>query len=215
MLSLRGILSNLKEFATWNNLEEERGREDEYQAASDTSNWWTLWAIFSGPAKESILPHSYFSDQRQSFMLSLTDKGPGEQREKFGIYTYKKHRKEQPEVRMESWDGWVRTNSTHGSWQEPHIFVFRHCRYFCSSEASIVHFSLQNFIVAFYFKCNQIGAPRWLSWLNVQLPKVMISWFVSLSPTSGSEPTAWSLLGILSLPLCLSLPHSSSLSLSK
>ena len=39
MLSLRGILSNLKEFATWNNLEEERGREDEYQVASDTSNW--------------------------------------------------------------------------------------------------------------------------------------------------------------------------------
>ena len=42
----------------------------------------------------------------------------------------------------------------------------------------------------------------------------MISWFMRLSPTSGSALTVWSLLGILSLPLS-PLPHLCSLSLSK
>ena len=38
------------------------------------------------------------------------------------------------------------------------------------------------------------------------LAQVMISRFVSLSPTSGSVLTAWSLLEILSLPLFLPTP---------
>ena len=47
--------------------------------------------------------------------------------------------------------------------------------------------------------------------------RVMISQFVSLSPTSGSVLTAqsWKLLQILCLPLSLHLPHSCSVSLSK
>ena len=51
--------------------------------------------------------------------------------------------------------------------------------------------------------------------------QVMISQFVGLSPMWGSALTAWSLLGIFSLPLSLTLPHLSacacslSLSLSK
>ena len=49
--------------------------------------------------------------------------------------------------------------------------------------------------------------------------QVMISQFVSSSPTSGSALTAWNLLGILSLPLSLSAPplltHTHSLSLSQ
>ena len=43
--------------------------------------------------------------------------------------------------------------------------------------------------------------------------QVMILWFMSLSPTSGSTLTAWSLPGILSLPL--SLPFLCSLCVSK
>ena len=61
----------------------------------------------------------------------------------------------------------------------------------------------------------QPGAPRWLSRLSVQLlvpTQVMISWYVGSSSMLASVPTAWSLLGILSLPLFLTLPHSSSLS---
>ena len=45
------------------------------------------------------------------------------------------------------------------------------------------------------------GAPGWLHQLNIQLliwVQVMISHFRSLSPTSGSSLTVWSLLGILS-----------------
>ena len=48
------------------------------------------------------------------------------------------------------------------------------------------------------------GSPGWLSWLSDQLltyAQVMISWFMSSSPELGSVLTAWSLLGILSLPL--------------
>ena len=54
-----------------------------------------------------------------------------------------------------------------------------------------------------------LGATGWLSQLSVQLlisAQVMILWFVSSSPASGSSPTAQSLLGILSLPLSLPLP---------
>ena len=53
------------------------------------------------------------------------------------------------------------------------------------------------------------GAPGWLSWLSVQLlisAQVMISRFVSSSPTLGSVLTVQSLLGILALPFCPSPP---------
>ena len=54
-----------------------------------------------------------------------------------------------------------------------------------------------------------MGASGWLSQLGVQLlisAQVMISQFVGPNPGLGSAPTAWSQLGILSLPLlCLSL----------
>ena len=43
---------------------------------------------------------------------------------------------------------------------------------------------------------------------------VMISRLIRICPTSGSALTAQSLLGILSLPLFLSFPHSDSLSFS-
>ena len=57
------------------------------------------------------------------------------------------------------------------------------------------------------------GAPGCLSQLNVYLlilPQVMTSQFVGSSPMLGSVLEAWSPLGILSLPLSLSLllPHS-------
>ena len=60
------------------------------------------------------------------------------------------------------------------------------------------------------------GAPGWLSPLSFQLlilAQVMISWFTSLSPTSGSVLAAWSLLGILCFPLSAP-PYSHVLSLS-
>nr|XP_060485931.1 MICOS complex subunit MIC13 isoform X2 [Panthera onca] len=41
------------------------------------------------------------------------------------------------------------------------------------------------------------------SWNSAQ---VTISWFVSSSPTSGFTLTEWSLLGMLTLSFCLSLP---------
>ena len=44
--------------------------------------------------------------------------------------------------------------------------------------------------------------------------QVIISWFVSLSPTSDSALTVWSLIEILSLPLSLPFPHLHSLYLS-
>ena len=50
--------------------------------------------------------------------------------------------------------------------------------------------------------------PRWLSQLSVRLlvsAQVMISWFGSWSPTSGSVLTVRSLLGILSRLLTCSL----------
>ena len=53
------------------------------------------------------------------------------------------------------------------------------------------------------------GAPKWLNLLSVQhllSTQVMISWSVRSSPSSGSVQTAWSLFGILSLPLSLTPP---------
>ena len=61
-----------------------------------------------------------------------------------------------------------------------------------------------------------IGVPGRLSWLSAQLlisAQVMISRFMSSSPTWGSALREWSLLGILSLPL--SLPPLHTLSLNK
>ena len=59
-------------------------------------------------------------------------------------------------------------------------------------------------LAPFYSKRCLLGVPGWLSLLSIGLliwAQVMISWFSSLSPTSGSMLTAHSLLGILSLPL--------------
>ena len=66
------------------------------------------------------------------------------------------------------------------------------------------------------FKGRAGGAPEWLSLLSVRLSvsaQVMISWFVSSSPTLGSALTGRSLLGILSL--CPSPVHSLCLSQNK
>ena len=69
-----------------------------------------------------------------------------------------------------------------------------------------------------------LGVPGWLSWLSIWLlisAQVMISWFVSSSPKTGSALTVQSLLGILSpslsapLLLVLSLMHSPSLKINK
>ena len=64
-------------------------------------------------------------------------------------------------------------------------------------------------------KKSFLGAPGWLKWLSVGLlvlAPVMISQFVSSSPTSGSALTVGSLPGILSplpsLPLPSLLSHS-------
>ena len=56
--------------------------------------------------------------------------------------------------------------------------------------------------------CLVTGAPGCLSRLGIWflvLAQIMISWFLSLSPASGSVLTVWSLLGILCLCLSLSL----------
>ena len=55
------------------------------------------------------------------------------------------------------------------------------------------------------------GVPGWPSWLSiwlVVLAQVVISQFMRLNPLPGSALTAQSLLGILSLPRSLPLPHS-------
>ena len=43
--------------------------------------------------------------------------------------------------------------------------------------------------------------------LTLDLTQVVISQFLGLSPASSSVLKAWGLLGILSLPLSLPLPH--------
>ena len=55
-------------------------------------------------------------------------------------------------------------------------------------------------------KAGKEEVPGWLSQLSVGLlvsARVMVSWFVSSSPTLGSMLTVWSLLGTLSFPLSL------------
>ena len=69
------------------------------------------------------------------------------------------------------------------------------------------------------FKLRIIGVPGWCSQLSIWLlisAQVMISQFVSSSPTSGSALMVWRLLGILSLLLCVPHPlvHVRALSLS-
>ena len=66
-------------------------------------------------------------------------------------------------------------------------------------------------------KLKNLGVPEWLSWLSVQLlisGQVVISRFMSLSPTWGSVLTVWSLLGILSPSVSAPPPHVLFLSLS-
>ena len=56
--------------------------------------------------------------------------------------------------------------------------------------------------------CDILGSPRWLSWLSVRLlilAQIMISQFVSSSPTLVFVLIAQSLLGILCLPFSLLL----------
>ena len=69
------------------------------------------------------------------------------------------------------------------------------------------------------FKKDTWGAPEGLSRLSIQLwisGLVMISQFMSSSSTSGSVLTAWSLLGILALPLSSPPPaHILSLKINK
>ena len=60
-----------------------------------------------------------------------------------------------------------------------------------------------------FFTSLKIGAPVCLSWLSVWLlvsAQVMISHFLSSSPTLGTALTEWTLLGILSLSPFLSAP---------
>ena len=67
-------------------------------------------------------------------------------------------------------------------------------------------------------KKKKEGVPGLLNQLSLPLlvsDQIMISWFVSVSPASGSVLTVWSLFGILFLPFSLSLPCSLSLCLSK
>ena len=67
----------------------------------------------------------------------------------------------------------------------------------------------------------KVGGGAWvaqrfkrLTLAQVMLAQVMISWFVGLSPASGSALTTWSLLWILCLLLFLPFPCSHSVSLS-
>ena len=66
-------------------------------------------------------------------------------------------------------------------------------------------------------KWEKKGVPGWLSRLSVRLNwfQVMISQFVSLSPTSGSALTVWTPLGILSPSLCPSPARVLSLKINK
>ena len=56
------------------------------------------------------------------------------------------------------------------------------------------------------------GTAEWLGLLSIRFlisAQVVISWLMGLSPMSDSTVTAQRLLGIISLPLSLSLPFSS------
>ena len=62
---------------------------------------------------------------------------------------------------------------------------------------------------------ENLGAPGWLSCLSSTMAQVMISQLVGLSPTLGSELTAWSLepaSDSVSPSLCPSPTHTLSLS---
>ena len=66
-----------------------------------------------------------------------------------------------------------------------------------------------------FFKEKMSRSPGWLSQLSIWLlvlAQIMVSWFVRLSPASGSALTAWGLLGMFCLlSLCPSPTHSLSL----
>ena len=94
--------------------------------------------------------------------------------------------------------------------------IRENCLVFCIFIMGTLHLSPLPKLT-FILKQNALGrldvSVHWLSiWLLVSA-QIMISWFINLSPTSGSVLTAQSLLGILSLPLSLPLPCSLSLSL--
>ena len=71
--------------------------------------------------------------------------------------------------------------------------------------------------LTFFLKCITISGDAWVarSTKRPTLDLVVISRLVRSSPTSGSALTAWSLLGILFLPLSLPLHCVCSLSLSQ
>ena len=78
----------------------------------------------------------------------------------------------------------------------------------------LAFFPIVNLII---FLLN-IEAPGLLSWLSVRLlisAQVMIPQFMRSNPALGCALAAWSLLGILSLPLFLPLFHALSLKISK
>ena len=75
----------------------------------------------------------------------------------------------------------------------------------CKESTEIQKKNAQNIEGIKYFLLGVFG---WPSCLNIQVltaAQVMISGSVGASLVSGSVPTAWSLLVILSLSLCLSL----------
>ena len=73
---------------------------------------------------------------------------------------------------------------------------------YCAPETNVV-------CVSTTIKLNVFFRGAWVaqSFMHPTLAQVMISQFLSLSPTSGSALTVWSLVEIFSLFLSLPLPY--------
>ena len=79
-----------------------------------------------------------------------------------------------------------------------------------NSQESVLNFKSPQCSQNSSFKKSVCGAPGWVSCLSVRClvsAPVMILGFMGSSPESGSAPTAWSLLGILSLSTTEPSPH--------
>lgn len=147
---LRGILSNLKEFATWNNVR--KGREDEYQPAHDISNGWALRVTFHATCQGSTPSHDYVGNQRQSILVPITDKGHRKQREKFGAQVSKDYRQKAAQSEGGKM-GWLSKNQqrTQLLAGAPSLFS-----YISNTFVHLRLFSPQKFSIVFYFKQDQI-----------------------------------------------------------